>query len=388
MLNRSLNVTNLSKLFNNDTISFEILEKLGFYWKNNRLVLQYESIDLTIITKHIKYCQLKYRISSKLKNTVINLLKHHGSNSNNNCNTKNSNNMQNSKNSKDVGASIAELIDALPMSVLTKNADAIHKCAANNDFDGLKQLTSPMRKRHARDHEYCGNWMDEKHQRAAVGLMVVAAIDLENVLKNDGDIYNGDADIVEWLSRFNLSALIVNNLIEMIIERDLDLTNLDDRVYFSTIVVDRLLGFDAYNRLVRDVTLVDKVVFRCVDNKFVNSVAMQNFAYDLYIMLRRYKRISEFEERKKLFQQDAEQYVSRWMQFESESKHICKSLLSKNDQLQWKCYYCNFMNSNNMNQCVRCYKGVNPIWPARRNKSEIFCVTKPFGLIKWPYKVC
>ena len=52
LFNRSLNVKNLSKLFHNDRLSLEMLEQLGFKRQNNRLILQYQVLDSSTITKN------------------------------------------------------------------------------------------------------------------------------------------------------------------------------------------------------------------------------------------------------------------------------------------------------------------------------------------------
>ena len=50
--NRSLNVKKLSKLFDNDRLSLEMLEKLGFKRQNNRLILQYQVLNSSTITEN------------------------------------------------------------------------------------------------------------------------------------------------------------------------------------------------------------------------------------------------------------------------------------------------------------------------------------------------
>ena len=40
------------------------------------------------------------------------------------------------------------------------------------------------------------------------------------------------------------------------------------------------------------------------------------------------------------------------------------------------------MNKYNINQCIGCKKGINPLMIPKQNKSDSFCVQKPFGLIK------
>ena len=48
IINRSLNVKKLSKLFNNERLSLDTLERLGFKRQNNRLIMEYQSLDQPI----------------------------------------------------------------------------------------------------------------------------------------------------------------------------------------------------------------------------------------------------------------------------------------------------------------------------------------------------
>ena len=67
----------LSKLFTNKQLSFEVLEKLGFQKKNNRLLLECDidvpSIEYFVSKIDFSYFASKPKISSKLKLFVKNI---------------------------------------------------------------------------------------------------------------------------------------------------------------------------------------------------------------------------------------------------------------------------------------------------------------------------
>ena len=378
-------MNNLKKLFINRHLSFEILEKLGFDWKNNRLVWQYELLTLT----NIKFCQLRYPISSQLKNTVINLLKLYQNNSNNNLNKTNIKD-------ENVYALIAKMIDELPTSLLQENAVTIDKCVENNDFHALKRLKQKLHKKNVELYydliKTSNHTQLERVDKMRSHLTKRIRVSLDVLLADDKDIYNGDADIVNWLFGFNLATPVVNNLIYMIIECNFDLTKKDDRSWFAKIVADRWMGMLGYEMEECFGTLLNKTLAKYVDDvKY--GIAKRELADNLYILLDRHK--MEFFGKKghnynlyQLFEQDSKAYAVQFIRFASKSNKICELLLSNNNKSPWKCYHCYFINKNSINECSRCNKGVNPLWPARCNKSESFCVTKPFGLIKWKYNVC
>lgn len=292
---RSLNTNQLSKLFDNRHISLEILEKLGFEWENNRLTLKYESINLNNITNNIKFCQLKYNICLKLQNTVINFVKRYSYESNSSC-TKNKNSNDN------LDGLVAQMIDALPASVLKENADLIDKWIEKNDFRALKEF---YKKRNV--ILCCRRWSHQKFQDAAslicIKRLQVISDSLDALLAN-----HGDGSMVDWLYALSLPTLIVNNLIEMIIERNFDLTNKDDRFWFAKIVTDRVVAIMFYEWFQnhKHKPLLSKVIGKYVDH--VNSVtAKRQLTDDLFVLFNRYE--SEFKERNKLFEQEAEKCV-------------------------------------------------------------------------------
>ena len=219
-----------------------------------------------------------------------------------------------------------------------------------------------------------------------IGQQVIDSLD--NLLANQWEIFDAGVSIVDWLYELSLPASIVNNLMEMIIEHNFDLTNKDDRLWFATIVTDRLVADIFYHSIHGDKPILGKVVAKYID-KVSSASAKRQLADNLRILLNRYE--SGLKQRNELFEQDAQKYASRWVQFESQSKQINDSLLninSNNNESKWKCYHCTLSNDDNVNECLGCRKGMNPLWPARTNKSETFCVSKPFGLIKWDCQVC
>ena len=382
-INRSLNRNKLSKLFDNHDISFEILEKLGFQWKNNRLILEYELTDFKNITKNIKFCRLTYSLCSKITNVVINLLNYY----------KNHNNHQQNENKNDDGndnvdALIAEMIDALPTSVLEENADMIDKCVQKNDFQALKQF---LQKKSIPWYAKRSDWY--VHRDAIDDTIAATAKNVGASL--DTLLAGNDANIVEWLYGWNLPRAVTDSLIEMIIEFNFDLTNKDDKLWFAKIIADRVVAVDMYHREYEWSTIVHKLVVEPVDC-VTSSIEQRELVSNFYILLERHKengRLRAQNRNKWLisFHQDAQQYLQKFSDAaKSQSKEKCQSLLrTKNNSIEsrWKCYHCKLMNNDNVNQCLGCNKGINPLWPARKNESETFCVSKPFGLIKWGYQV-
>lgn len=195
----------------------------------------------------------------------------------------------------------------------------------------------------------------------------------------------------------------------MIIEYDFDLiNNKNDRLWFAKIVADRYLGLSMDVAMEEFALMVNRFVhqFGSIDNIESDTMLAKRVLVDnVRIFFQRIIRLkynsadymhthSKFGDNSKdwlcdqLFLQ-AQHFAIKWTQFGSESKKICKLLLSVNNTCQWKCYNCNLTNiDNNINECPHCNKGINPLWPARHNKSQTFCVNKQFGLIKWNSRVC
>lgn len=107
------------------------------------------------------------------------------------------------------------------------------------------------------------------------------------------------------------------------------------------------------------------------------------------------KQGAEFEYFDHLVKLFVQTKMKELIDIEHEKTEINKQLLlHKTKQLpKWKCFHCNSINSiciindkdvNNQtnNLCSTCKQGISPLFYAKMNKSETFCVTKKFGLRK------
>ena len=398
VFNRSLNVKKLSKLFDNHRLSLEILERLGFNWEHNRLILQFKLLELSTIIKSIMFCQLRYKMSSHLIQTVIYLVKHNGI-SNHDQPT------DNPKNNDCVDAVISEMIDTLPKSVLQDNAQLIHRCIEKNDSQKLKQLLNKLNvplyhKEFDTRFAHCDVSQDILGfaERLEKGLKDTTLLTLANIDSN----YN----IFDVLLKINMkcwdflslncSTPVINNLMEIFIEQNFDFSKEDDILIFSKIVADRRMAELMYREIEKNEIVINNAVVKCLANAhsnkekrmLIDSLKILNIRHAFnarnqawrkrdYGYYKSYDEITE--DYRQSFEQDATDYRDKLIKFESESKKVCKLLLGKNKQ--WKCYACDLMNNDDINRCLRCNKGINPLFPARQNKSQIFCVSKPFGLI-------
>lgn len=412
---RSLNVGNICKLFNNHQYSLEILEKLGFNWQNDRLILQYESLELSTVINNIKYCQLRYNISSRLVSAVNDVLKYHYDEHGTHINNKSTNT---DTKPSDVDELIDEIIDQLPTCIMEENAGDIDKFCKNNDFQGLAQFLSKVKmnydKKNIKLYSNTVFNIDDKVLAKEVEKLTGCSLTLPesvNLIATNGD--NGQAEheisrsLVKWLFGLRFPSVVVNGLIQMIIDFNFDLMNKDDRLWLERIVTDRYVCVWAYGTQERLQSHVNQFIVKYVDT-FDSFLAKDEWASDLHILFRRlalnpapirtirdnlnreYRLGTTNDNLLKEFRRVAKQVTVKWQQFESESKQLCHLLLNENNKSEWNCYYCNETNKSNINQCLNCSKGINPLYPARYNKSETFCVNKPFGLIKWNcnYNVC
>ena len=148
-----------------------------------------------------------------------------------------------------------------------------------------------------------------------------------------------------------------------------------------------------------------RMIFNSASRKYVGKVkSKKQFLHNMQILYRRYYNSlasaiipNMFNGLQKIdnnnmynlpwyknFMQDVDMLANKWINYESEcdNDQQCKSSVLLSKELEWKCYQCFEMNSNNSNQCIRCNKGINPFLFSKYNKSKNFCVTKPFGLIK------
>ena len=122
-----------------------------------------------------------------------------------------------------------------------------------------------------------------------------------------------------------------------------------------------------------------KMKFNSIVHKYIDKIRIKRrFVENLHILYKRY--IVGFHKNSHVFMQEADTFATAWIDYESQRKQICKALLDS--QSLWKCYQCNMMNNNNVNRCMRCHKGINPLMMPKLNNSDTFCVSKPFGLIQ------
>lgn len=332
----------------NPQLSLEILENLGFNWKNGRLVLEYQSLDLTTMINKVKFCRFKYNISLKLQQVVVKIIHN---------NVHKIQNIQNSSN------------ESVP---LYANVNKWLKFQSVLNHDELTREL-PEKIRDVFDQVFDLYVSSDKFQKDGI-----------------------DVACIVWrtyLFASNLPIPIVDSLLELIIKDTFDFTNKDDRLWFSKIFWDRVYSVEMHDLYDQCVAPLKKAVSKyVVDINITDMRAIREFADNLDTLFHNHTTRMHiyntshvnFNKQILLFEQNAEKYALKWIQFESESKRICKLLLSNNKyKSQWNCYNCNLVNENNINQCSRCNKGINPIFPAKQNKSQTFCVTKPFGLIKW-----
>lgn len=191
---------------------------------------------------------------------------------------------------------------------------------------------------------------------------------------------------------------MINSLITIAIDYDFDLKKMDDKLLFAKIVADRIAAVETHKNLDKLRELRSKIVWQYVD-QLKGMVMKRELANNVRILLERYAPAYKRENKDNstddckdnenwidIFEQEAKNFAIKFVEFESKSKESHKLLMDSKSQ--WECYYCNGMNNNETNECLKCNKGVNPLWLARNSKSATFCVNKPFGLIKWKDNVC
>ena len=270
---------------------------------------------------------------------------------------------------------------------------------------GLKQIVNKIKTLYNKKSiKLNNNCMINRHlvETAMNELTTEKGISLKMPMKTTGE--NGeidiDASVTEWLSFFELPKPVFDNLKEMITNYDFDLTNKSDKLWFEKIVWDRVTSVSLYNICQEQYARVNTVVKECIErfDDFYDFLAKQALIDNLKILFDRHM-LNFNDDRKEgewysLFEQDSKTFTEKWTQYQSESKKICQSLLNQDNephgQWTWKCYQCTTMNcnDNNSNRCTECGQGINPLWIPKQNNSEIFCVSKPFGLIEWKPDVC
>ena len=323
-----------------------------------------------------------------MKNATTNFVKHLE-----NTNTSNNKDHNSNDESKDMDGLIADLIDSLSTSVLDESAVAIDECVQKNDFQALKQL---LEKKSIPLYSELENW-------APIVKKINSSLDVLLAGTGDKDTCSNDTDFVNWLLQLDLPIPIVDNLIEMVIEYNFDLTNKDDKLWFVKIVADRVVTVGKYDTEQKSMALLNQIVDEYLEDVKTRKLRRE-LVHNLFKLLRRHMDAQDIyniiihKTWDVLFQQEARQYAEKLIEFELKSKETRKSLLSTNDdnntKLQWKCYHCNSMNHSSMDACLQCQKqfkkgiGINPLLLAKENKSETFGVTKPFGIIRWNCQVC
>lgn len=446
---------NLSKLLTNHQASFQVLQKLGFYKVNNRLLFECDvSSNNNIIEKiDASFFESNKNISLKFKSFVRNICKNI-----NECNNEN----------KNIDTTVNELIDQLPESVMQDIADDIDSYVQKNDFQSLVKFLQQKTVEYdnnsnrainlSRDNLTNYNCKDmilrEDNSDKNIDTIVSELIDhlpdsILDEINHDINMYTEKNDLgslakflrkkkVEY-KRKNIKLMYgdinLNNPYDVGIDDWKDVESLmpilqlmgnksciikwvvEARLYdlkFPKIVIEGIIktlmdieinfadanDIDLFNKICQDYLfslsiaqskIYQKMKFNAVVRKHIDKISMKTKFKENLLML--YDRVIDHchgnitcgfyfvNNKYRLFMQDADELATKWIAYESTCKKICKSLL--NSQSTWECFQCNMKNKHNDNRCISCNQGINPFMFAKQNKSDTFCVSKPFGLIQW-----
>ena len=390
----------LSKLFDNAQISLELLQRFGFFLENGRLVISER--QPSHLCSAIKYLNNSDNSNSTLQQIALGTLEV----------------IQNTI--------LSELMDEIPDDIMDNIAIDISNCTQQNDFEKLLQLLykTVIKYRRKNVKMYASTYHPEilscttqNHTENSLQLLYKTiikwrrknqtipidqklAFDLDKAYyiaqfwqefeKNVNYKNRKDkANIGRWLYNNQFPQAICDHILGLIDHLDLNLTVIDDRRLFIELVSDRWLCIAVkhkmYNECMGVYQLIipywnkvkhrDMFITSCLN--FLMHFSMQNGI--------EYTNIQKLQPHVKTF-------ANKWINYHDERylSKICKVILDVNNWHEWKCYQCNMINDKHAFECIVCHKGINALYLAKCNKSQTFCVDKPFGLINHDFsqQVC
>ena len=366
LLYRSLSIKKLSKLFDNAQISLELLQRFGFFAENGRLVISER--QPSHLCSAIKYLTNSDNTHSTLQQIALNTLEM----------------IQNTI--------LSELMDEIPDDIMDNIANEIYNCTQQNDFEKLLQLLYKTVIKYRRKNvemyfapkyhlslTYVNNLQLCSHKK---NVFAEFWEDFEDNVKNRRDKTN----IAKWLYNNQFPQAICDHMLHLIDHLDLNLTVTDDSRLFIELVCDRRLCI-ALKQYVYEFSIRLYSLILPYSKKIRNANRFTQNYLQFWMKLSHQYDFDDFTDLDFYLLQAQAQvktFVEKWINYHDESylSKRCKVILDVNKWHEWKCYQCNMINAKHELECKGCRQGINPLYLAKYNKSQTFCVEKPFGLIK------
>ena len=370
-----MHVTNVTKLFDNPSLSLKILTKLGFGYGGQPLVG-----SLSQIRKQKQHVQHSWRLHYN-RLSVESINKASRSNANITASLRNAA-IKASNATIDIDVIIMDAVNRLPESIMKPLITTIEKCIDSKDFKTVERLLNEkihqhekqLRKQNIKIHNkaWCNavlsspmvhGWTTEKW--------------LDEILRNKD---------------YQIPAIALQQIFQLM--EHFDLKNTDDAYLFKLIVVDRLMAAGQFTRAVAKNKTKFRKLLHANGYQFFHTYISEFTLFSRVIDLLRNKliHIRNMQTWDSTIEKYIKQYKNYYLQCKSNHKKMSNnthaasnSNCNDNSKLnsKWHCYKCNSINCRDKDDyCNKCNQGVNPLLFPRKNNSNDFFVTKPFWLIR------
>ena len=266
---------------------------------------------------------------------------------------------------------LSELMDEIPDDMMDNIANDISNCTQQNDFEKLLQLLYKTVIKYRRQNV--------KMYRPSTDLLETFYIaQLWQKFEKNVNYENrkNKAKIARWLYNNRFPQAICDHMLCLIDYLDLNLTVVDDIRLFIELVRDRWRCIDLKHMFYKICMHMYQLIIP-YSKKLKNRESFISNYQVLY--LRFCLQNTDFQN----VQAYVQTFVEKWINYHDEMylSKICNVILDVNSWHEWKCYQCNMINDKHAFECIGCQKGINRLYLAKYNKSQTFCVEKPFGLI-------
>ena len=409
---RSLNVRKLSQLLDNQQASFEVLQKLGFRQDKNRLLFECDTSHTgNIILKiDLIFFELSPKISLKFKYFVKNIFAtlendtndrvatvhdyRHNHNINNDHDSSvdeagNESNIiikPNSDDDNNIDNTICDAIDQLPDSLLDEMSTDINAYCTEDNCNDFQSLANFLRKKKV---EYKRKSIKMYNQFVIDLMMGIYGNILKSMILPLAKTWPKGINTYKYvkehfLKGWRLPKIVVEGILEIFVQSEINFSDVNDVFLCYKIILDNVASVQMIQVQEYLMTISGNVVRKYTSNDEI--LLSKRFIRNLQSIFYRYFCSCMHTVGIPRFIQQADQFAQKWINYESTREEECKLLF--NTKTDWKCYQCNVMNKCTADQCVGCNKGINPLMIPKENKSNCFCVKKPFGLIRLNPNVC
>ena len=364
----------LSKLFDNAQISLELLQRFGFFLENGRRLVISQR-QPSHLCSAIKCLSNSDNSNSTLQQIVLDTLQV----------------IQNTI--------LSELMDEIPHDIMDSIANGIYNCTQQNDFETLLQLlyktVIKYRRKNIKMYDPSTFNLPIPIRNLQPDLLDTDEIALVwQKFENDVNYnkWKDKATIATWLYNIQFPQAICDDILGLIDHLDLNLTVIDDIRLFIQLVHNRWQCISIKRSMYNSLTGRDKLII-----PYLKKIKLKHrymFMHNYRCRLARliiHNTIDFFMDFQKL-QAQVKIFVQKWINYHDERylSKICKVTMDVSNWREWKCYQCNMINDKHAFECKVCHKGINALYLAKCNKSQTFCVDKPFGLINHDFsqQVC